>query len=62
MGQGFPSDMQQGYFLNSTDDMGIIGDRDMRHWHLLKLTGDMGIPCQGPHMSQLVTTKLNVGS
>ena len=29
-------------FLNLTCDMGKISDRDMRHWHLLKLTYGMG--------------------
>ena len=29
----------------------------MQYWHFLKLTGDMGNPCQGSHMSQLVPLK-----
>ena len=46
MRQGFQkySDMRQDFFSNSTCDMAINNNRDMRHWHFLKSTGDMGTP------------------
>ena len=54
MRQDFSSDMLQGYLLNLTYDMGINKQQRYAILAFLKLTGDMGIPCQGTHMSQLV--------